>query len=238
MPATLCLPPQSRRHSVYTCTSVERTEKNERDTEREEKERYTMKGEREFTSERDTLSLFFFPSFFLLFFLLSTRPLLFLLFALYPSRAGARRIAAEPAKEKRGKWKMRKRDGEQQRESRYLILPSLAHPRQEINRERLALSSLPFPLSLFLSGSVSVSLVFLLCTPLSFPSIAAVVRSLETALVYSRLHLVLPLHFPLFLFSPLIPETRNLGGNVLTIILFDRAICLSLQLEITTSINK
>lgn len=187
-----------------------------------------MKGEREFTSERDTLSLFFFPSFFLLFFLLSTRPLLFLLFALYPSRAGARRIAAEPAKEKRGKWKMRKRDGEQQRESRYLILPSLAHPRQEINRERLALSSLPFPLSLFLSGSVSVSLVFLLCTPLSFPSIAAVVRSLETALVYSRLHLVLPLHFPLFLFSPLIPETRNLGGNVLTIILFDRAICLSL----------
>lgn len=141
-------------------------------------------------------------------------------------------------KKKRGKWKMRKRDGEQQRESRYLILPSLAHPRQEINRERLALSSLPFPLSLFLSGSVSVSLLFLLCTSLSFPSTATVVRSLETALVYSRLHLVLPLHFPLSPFPPLIPETRNLGGNVLTIILFDRAICLSLQLEITTSINK
>ena len=176
--------------------------------------------------------------------LLSTRPLLFLLFALCPSRAGARRIAAELAKEKRGRRKTRKRDGEQRRESRYLILPSLAHPRQEINRERLALSSLPFPLSLFLSASVSVSLLFLLCTPLSFPSTAAVVRSLETALVYSRLRLVLPLHFPLFLslllppFPPLIPETRNLGGNVLTIILFDRAICLSLQLEITTSIDK
>lgn len=185
------------------------------------------KREREFASERDTHSLFFFPSFFLLFFLLSTRALLFLLFALCPSRAGARRIAAEPAKEKRGKWKTWKRDGEQQRESRYLILPSLAHPRQEINRERLALSSLPFPLSLFLSGSVSVSLVFLLCTPLSFPSLAAVVRSLETALlVYSRLRLVLSPHFPLFLFLLLIPETRNLGGNVLTIILFDRAICL------------
>lgn len=194
---------------------------------RKRDKRWKKEREREFASERDTHSLFFFPSFFLLFFLLSTRALLFLLFALCPSRAGARRIAAESAKEKRGKWKTWKRDGEQQRESRYLILPSLAHPRQEINRERLALSSLPFPLSLFLSGSVSVSLVFLLCTPLSFPSLAAVVRSLETALlVYSRLRLVLSPHFPLFLFLLLIPETRNLGGNVLTIILFDRAICL------------
>lgn len=38
----------------------------------------------------------------------------------------------------------------QQRESRYLILPSLAHPRQEINREGLA-PSLLLPPVLFLS---------------------------------------------------------------------------------------
>jgi len=39
-------------------------------------------------------------------------------------------------------------DTEAEEKSRYLILPSLAHPRQEINREGLSRSSLPFSLAL------------------------------------------------------------------------------------------
>lgn len=70
-----------------------------------------------------------------------------------------------------------KKDGEgkRQRESRYLILPSLAHPRQEINREGLALSLRPsFPFSLSVPVSVSrCSFFFPPVIPLPRPVVAA-----------------------------------------------------------------
>lgn len=58
--------------------------------------------------------------------------------------AGARRITAEASRwsEKEGGRRGEERRRNRLRESRYLILPSLAHPRQEINREGLAALSL------------------------------------------------------------------------------------------------
>lgn len=117
----------------------------------------------------------------------------------------------------------------QQRESRYLILPSLAHPRQEINREGLA-PSLLLPPVLFLSFFLALfppRCPFFFALPfLFFQRSRGTVRSLETAPCLSLSRLFLPFFFLSFSPFPLI----TIGTNRETFkrFFYSIAVCLSL----------
>lgn len=125
-------------------------------------------------AERDARGL---PPFSVTFSLSSLRPLpaahhrcsFFPCFFVRLGQVLAELLQQRPTGGKRAKDETRDRDEKRQRGSRYLILPSLAHPRQEINREGLVLSLTPLPLSPVLSACVSVSPVFLLRAYPIFP---------------------------------------------------------------------